>query len=690
MRGEALYLLRILPVLVGVFMLGSEGVMAGQILTGKWTQQKSKDDGETSAQDYTYNLSLSQPLSEALSLEESLRYTKNRGADGTHTDTFYPSAALGLVNDIFSLDLQGNISKKRSSAATNTSNKSWDLNWGSTWNKKYWPKLQASYSESYNKDDEDPHRQNSESQRDSISVDWGIDKLRVLYQLNRSESDNLVALSTSETTSHLARFEGNTSLWQDRFAIALSHQYTENRDINTRQIGSGGFSLFSVNINQILAGEDDTPLITDDTELTDANAPLLTNGDTTTASGIFVDTSLTDPLSIAAKVNFETVDTLYLYTQDNDAAQSASFTFDLYQSQDGKNWQLARAGHPFVYDSTEKRFEFTVTPPLAPLWFKLVTSSSSATQVELTEIEVYRKQTVQSSIRSSFGNISDMNLGLKITPELSMTYNVTREWGEYASEQEFERTSQTASVKWTPWEYLTSSLNLSESRKEEGLAPGDMTRFYGINFGSNPLPTLGLNLGLTRNEEYTGDSRDSVKHGVGLFGTAQLYSTLDSSLGLDYSHNEDETSGLAKEEYNSNLEFTARLMPQLTSTLRGDYRQEKTVSSTENYLVDLSMNWRASETLSLTTTTRKSWENSESTGESLDLGINLSLSEKMQGSLTYGYNHDAVTTNTYSGFLDWRISRYVGMQWDAGYTQEDGAEESWQIKWQLTASFSTR
>ncbi|MGV1100013.1 hypothetical protein ACUUL3_11475 [Thiovibrio sp. JS02] len=675
---------------LGLTQMGVNEAFAAQGVTATMAQQKNASDGDATDSAFNYNLNLSQHLTEALSLSETMRYNR-RWEEDRDTESFDPNLRFAVDNDIFLLDLFGSASQRRDSTQANRRNTSWESTWASNWEKRFWPKLRASYGEDFARDDEDPSVNDTEGSRENASVDWDLELCRTYYNINRSRHTDNATQATSRATSQFAKFDTGRAFWDDRLDLRFSQQYSVNKSESSTSVGAGGVALIPQSLSQVLTGKDATPDDTSGGEL--SGNTQLHDGDTETASGLFTDGIDNPPVNIAVKVDFSQVDLLYLYTKNNDAAHAGSFTFDLYTSANGTDWQKIGTSIGHTYDPVERRFVLSIGGPRR-LWLKLVITNSSLTQVDFTEVEVYSRVvssgTAVEQARKSTTAISDFNMGYKVLPTVFMAYSLSVENGDYASGVTHDRRSQAGNLRWDPSTYLRSSLDLSETLEQNGDLPETLNRTYGLNFSSPPIPTVDMNLGLSRTEEYEGDLLQRTSHDVGLYTSAALYPDLDSSLDLTYGRAVEEESDEASRHYTSRLTLTARLIPDVIADLSGEYQRTMATETTIDTIDSgLNVNWRTSDMLSLLAYGRQRWLEGRLESRSLTLSAAVAATEKIQMSVGYDFSETTKRINRYVYFLSWSLSRALTLQGDAYYT-DSSVEEDWLIRGQLIARFTTQ
>lgn len=662
---------------------------AEQALSLRWNHDKSKD--AAAGDDYllNYTLDLRQDFSEVMSLQESVRYSRQwRDGEQGDTESIDPSIRFAVNNDIFLFDLLGAAGEQRNALTSNRSRRNWEASWASAWEKRFWPRLRTTYGRDFTFDDESPRRQDTDGERASAGVEWDFELFKTYYNVNRNRNNDNVTRNENSSTNHLARFETAGNFFADRLKLGFSHQYTLNDSESSTAVGEGGFALLRQNISQVLTGRDNTPLVTNSGELTSNGQ--LTDGDLVTPAGPFTDGIDIPPLNIALRLDLREVDRLYLYTE-NLVTLPAAFAFDLYASQDGIDYQKLSTAVAFTYNPAERRFEFSVGA-LRHQWLKLVVTSSPIQRVDFTEIEAYDQVDstdafVERKDRAE-SNLSDLVLAYQVSATLGLTYNLSMEYGSYSADRGFERRNQIGQLRWVPVPWLTSSLGMSENWEDADGSPESLNRTYSLRLSAPPLPTVDTNFGLSRSERYEEGSLISTSHTAGLYTSAALYPDLDANLDLTWSSSEQELTGVESRSQGARLNLTARLIPRLTGDFTTDYQnQQGGMESLDN---TLTMNWRVSDILSLLAAAGKKWEDWESSQESLLLQTTLAPTQTTQISLNGLYNRSNETTARRYGMSgNWAIGPNLTLQVNGSYAEQREVTD-WQIMTQLTARFVSR
>ena len=698
---------------LAVLLASIGNAFAGQSVTSSWQHEDKKDSPEADDFTVSYTVDLKQEITEAMSLQEAFRYNRNWQAEGD-TEGYDPSLRFAIQNDIFLFDLFGSASEQRNSIATNRSRRSWESTWSSNWQERFWPKLRASYGRDFNTDSEDPHLQDSDDTRESVGVDWDFELFKTHYNFNRSQQNDNVTLGETTGTNHFARLDSSGRFFDNRLSLGFSQQFSTSHSESSTAVGADGFALLRQSIAQVLEGHDATPLISDPGEM--SNNSLMADSDVEVVSGIFTDGIDNPPLNIAFRVDLREVNRIFLYTEKNIGTVTANaFTIDLYGSANGTDYQRIENIVPtrlITYDTVKKRFEIATNNGTFR-WLKLVVTSSPVQRVDFTEIEVYNRVASSGSFISredkTLSNISDLNVGYKFSSALGMTYNLSLEYGNYASETDYNRKNQLGEMRWTPWEYLSSAFGVSENMEKIKGLPETLNRAYTLRLSSPPVPTVDMNLGLTKTERYEEKKLLSTSYVTGLYTSAALYPDLDANLDLTTGRTVyestsavttifgpiQEITGTTTKEYGSRLTMTARLVPRLTADLINDYQKFQGAVTAELLDEKLTLNWRVSDILSVLTTVGKKWENWESAGEDGLLQTTVAPTETTQFSLSYYILNDDNDFSRYALSGSWAIGPYLTLQGNIFYverTQERvglGAqsETDWQFRTQLIARF---
>jgi len=637
--------------------------------TGTGAYQHTEDEGDTSRFSQSTTVDLEQPLTPVMSLEETVRYTTTF-REGNETEAVTPSLDLEVTNDLFYFDLSGTANKLRNSERSDLTSNTWQGRLNSNWEKELWPVLQLNYGGSNTGDDESPSRIDSRSTFSGFNIDWDLLLAKIYYNIDLNESDNFVANSNNKSTNHLARFTTDKSFWQDRGTVSFLGQYTKNSQDFTTRLDATGSALVPVNFTQARAGWDNV-----DVDLEPDWEDLLTAFPTVIHNQRY---------NIAIQVeDRQQVNAIYLYTDADltdvvlfGAGSVQLFDWMVYSSNDGLNWtQLTPSPQP-VYNSILQRFELEIPAVRARYVMLVETDIPTNADFNITRVEAYRRVTGQtgqkfSSETETFNYLGDTNVRFKITPDLQWTYNLILEEGETALENDTERTYNSTSFIWTPTEIFTSTFSASESREDQGIEDEELTRFYSVNFSSLLLPTLDLNVGVTRNDNYEADVKTDTSYNYNLFLTALIFPDLTSNLDLAYITDYDEEEDSVTQDFNSTLKFTARINPELTVDLTERYTTSNIEDSDFTAASIISASWRPSDILSLQAGGGREWESEETFPYTYFFSLTVAPTYKTQVNLSYDHSDGA---DDYNATYNWTINQIFSLHAYCLYVEEDESE----------------
>ena len=669
MRGGRTYngIATVVSLLVLCWAVAAQG---GPIsFTGTGAYQHTEDEGDTSRFSQSTTVDLEQPLTPVMSLEETVRYTTTF-REGNETEAVTPSLDLEVTNDLFYFDLSGTANKLRNSERSDLTSNTWQGRLNSNWEKELWPVLQLNYGGSNTGDDESPSRIDSRSTFSGFNIDWDLLLAKIYYNIDLNESDNFVANSNDKSTNHLARFTTDKSFWQDRGTVSFLGQYTRNSQDFTTRLDATGSALVPVNFTQARAGWDNV-----DVDLEPDWDDLLTAFPTVVHNQRY---------NVAIQVeDRQQVNAIYLYTVEDltdpalfGAGSVQQFDWTVYSSNDGLNWtQLTPSPQP-VYNSILQRFELEIPAVRARYIMLVETDIPTNADFNITRVEAYRRVTGQtgqkfSSETDSFNYLGDTNVRFRITPDLQWTYNLILEEGETALENDTERTYNSTSFIWTPTDIFTSTLSASESRDDQGIEDEEMTRFYSVNFSSLLLPTLDMNVGVTRNDNYEADVKTDTSYNYNFFLTALIFPDLTSNLDLAYITDYDEEEDSVTQDFNSTLKFTARLNPELTVDLTERYTTSNIEDSDFTAASIISASWRPSDILSLQVGGGREWESEETFPYTYFFSLTVAPTYKTQVNLSYDHSDGA---DDYNATYNWTINQIFSLHAYCMYVEEDESE----------------
>ncbi|MEA2085209.1 MAG: hypothetical protein U9O82_13430 [Thermodesulfobacteriota bacterium] len=696
----------LLNVLIGLVSCKICG--AGTIdVNANWKYTTDSEDANDITSTYNVNLNLDQDITEAISLNESLRYSMQVDEENEATQTATPNFSLSINNDIFLFDLSSSttidIDEEETDEETDEDNPiNAQCSITSAWDKELWPELRLDYSvnDIDNSDDFDM----------GFTLDWDLDIFTIYYRYGFNTSSDEIESSESESIDHNARLEATQLFWDNRLTLSLSQQFTINDTESRSSIDESGFAYFGITTwTHTLSGHDDSP----DKGSTSLHINNLLDDNDFDTDAAEIDPAKED-LNIVIKVNREQIDLFYVYTE-KDVSNPAAFQWDVYYCDDdvdidnNTEWTRLTSNASTSYNSSRQRFEVDVYR-FYKTYLKVV-AVDPPSETTITEVDAARQVTSegQSSATEKSDrteSISDFSMDLAITPDLSIDCSITLQSMDSSDNDESSQRTISSSVRWMPLPDMETTLSISDSLSEAIDEPDKLNRSYTLNISSPILPTLDVSLGVTRGERYEDGVHTDTNHTFSVTSSALLYPDLNADLDMSVNLTDDIETGKSSSTRSAGLGFTARLTPKMTATLDFDATDDSE-SEEDRIPIDIgsSLNWRVSEFLSITAHGSYSWADDPLT--KLTLGASLAPTEKVRMNFDVGYDQsEDETSQNYSMGCTWNINRHVSLDLDGDYrtTRMDGDEDdantnntndtneenedSWSITADLTVRFS--
>lgn len=658
--------------ILSVTLVWNSAALADPIsLYGNWQYQKTGNGESRESFRQNYNVDVESEITEAMTLGGSVRYNRD-WTEGRVNELLYPTLNFMINNDIFRFDLSGTATERINSETADMSDRSWDTNLYSTWRRDWWPGLRLSYGEEYSSDDQSVHIVDMDSSNFQFDTDWDLGAVKAFYNYFYNEGKDRVADSKDTTDNHFARLEINNSFWDNRFNFGWSGQYSNIKQEFSGPVGTPR----PVHAFQGLSG---VPL--DPSHGTLQETPALINCDFKTSA---LEIQPDEKENIGIRVDCQEVDLIYLYTLDNSSRIAHDFHWDLYFSDNGSDWDLNATDIHHSYNSSLLRFEFDI-PKVQKDYIKLVTVQTPEEAVSISEMDVMCR-TESKKEESTYENfLTDVHLGFRLTTDLNMNYSLSLETGTMDPGSDKDRQNQAGIISWTPSRYFVPSLSASENRQDYEDQPDTVSRSYSFMIASEPLSTLDLSIGTTRNENYEDGDRQSTTHNYTLYTTAVLFPDLNSSLDLLYGTT-DYVDGEDSRTYGAQCTVTARLSPELIADLTVEYNKNKAETDSESKGGTLTLNWRPSDIFSLRGNGSRTWEKEDDDTTNFNMVLSLVPTHKIQLNLGYSYANSTSTTQKYSFFWSWMVNQIFSVNVNGSY-QIAEKDEPWSISGQLIARF---
>jgi len=647
-----------------------------------------------------------------MTMAADLAYS-NQWVEGVGTQKLWqPGIRFDVGNDLFALDLNLYGAQR----TTDNNNDSKSLNWAaslsSAWDYPLWPSLFLNmgqrWSESENNRAFSTTYEYLYSFLDS-GFQWNGYRINAFYQYSLSRSDYISKDSYEDSVSHFAKVGYANSFLNNRVNISFTQLYNQ---INRKLKFDGSSSDSELTLTRAFAANDFTP---DNGALPQNGALIDRNYDAAAFTITFQ-----QPANLAVRTDLRDVDRIFVYTTKDPNYQVIDMNavrWDLYTSNDGVNWQIAKTDLSSSFNDNEYRFEVQTGRVQAVFMKLFVKGWPTGSDINVTEIEAYT--TVTNAPGSNNENESvnyNTNLYVGVVPltDTRISYSFGWDRNEFSpGANDSDRYTNNIRLSWEGSPIFTPSFSVSNNMYKDSLTDNE-SRSYSFNLSSVPIRTFDFSLGLARNEFYEFNEQKTLQHNISFKSRATLYPDLTTELNVGYAQNENKELGNSFDSQYIQWLLRSRLREGLTvdldtyySTATYDYGlivnndpglhsfNPFQVSDKESGYTRLSTNWRLSELLSMTLNGRL--EYGEQKGHSVLFNTRYLIFRTSKTHVTANYSFNTVrtetdfvsetnNTNTFNLNWVWNISRFFTFNTNLNYyITEDN--NSWSMITFLTARF---
>lgn len=683
-------------------------------LFGNWKGYFQGSDDDTVTDGFVqfrqlYNASWTPLITEKMSFTANMGYNRNWFADMGTREIINPSLQYSIRNDLFNFGLNGNVVQNNISYREDSNTSSWNSDLSSSWTNYLWPRLSLRMGQRFETNDRVTTENDSTYSFVGSSVTWEIYKFKLFYDYNRStkDEDYTDGSSTDDIEGHLAKLEYYDNFWNNRVRMNFSQLVYDNK---LEFSVSGNNSLLQVPVRSAYSGVDVTP----SAGVLPLNPALIDGNRISTATTI----QLQQPVNLALRTGFNSVDHLYVYTTRDDkllVANTDAVTWDLYTSMDGVSWRLVSANVSSSFNTTEFRFEVLTGTVRAEYMKLVVTGWLPALNIDITEVEAYMVPTVDSSgnyDRQSRNYKTEFSLG--VDPLQDTRFNYTFSWDRNNNtgtvESEVQQMIQSARLNWDYSRYFAPSAGFSSITNKND-TPGAIdtdTRTYDLQVHSTPIPTVDLGFTYAWSEYYEDAERNRTNNNINLSALAALYPDLSAEMTVGYNQTK---SDITKAE-NAGMYINFIMRSQLRKTLNVDLQTSYSFSnsdlvispdghlghgttvfdntSSEGGETILTINWRPSDILSFSLRGYTIYDGEEENqyGGYFNANYLVFRTSKTNFTLTYWLNtaSNRDTVNNFGLVWGWDISKYFTLNTSGNYVISE-VENSWNFYSQLTAKF---
>ena len=658
-----------------------------------------------------YNATWSPLITRKMSFDANLGYSNNWVEDLGTREIINPSMQFAVKNDLFNLGLNADILKNNISFREDRQTTSWNSNLSSSWTNFLWPELTLRMGQRFEETASNTFRLEGDNTYSFVgsSVTWKGYKFKLFYDYNRSRNDeeNNLDSTRQDVEGHLGKLEYSDMYWNNRVSLNFSQLVYDNK---TEFSSDGDSSLVQVPVLSAHSGVDVTPTF----GALSINHALIDGNRASTAVSI----QLQQPVNLALRTNFNTVDRLYVYTTKDDkllVANTSAVTWDLYTSGDGFSWQLVQNNVSSAFNNTEFRFEVSTGTIRAEYMKLVVTGWMPAVDVDVTEIEANTNLTSTASgnyDQNSRNYKTELYLG--VIPVDNTRFNYTFSWDQTENtgteESQVEQLVQTARLNWDYSMYLAPSIGFSTvvNKNDRPGAFDTESRLYDLQIRSTPLSTVDLAFTYSYSEYFENEERQRSNNNLSLTALAALYPDLSSELTVGYNQGKSDITDLQNEGYFINFILHSQLRKSLNVDLQSNYYFSNSDSfvftgghldhgssvfeTTDSQAGEtlLTISWRPSDILSFSLRGYSTYVLEADTEYGGYFNTNYLVFRTSKTNLTLSYwlngGSDKETINNFGLVWGWDISSYFTIHTSGNYfIAEDG--NAWNFYSQLTAKF---
>ncbi len=613
-----------------------------------------------------YSLNLYSTATEAISFGSTLRYTRMDQGSKTN-ELIIPTAYFILQNDLFNLNLSATDTERRSSEQPDISAYSYDANLiTSLFRKK--TNLRLYYGRASQHDDSFPRNIDTSSNQWGVGLNQRLYKMDLLYNYRGGDSKDKVHESETKSQNHFLKVQYFDS-WKN-FSWNLGQQLVYGKTDWQGKIQEGGYGLYKIPIS--VEWHPFKPGI--NTNSTDFNDYIekVQNAD------------YQDPnAGIVINLNYNSVDRIeFYYDSSSLIAIPAEVKWDIYWSNDKNTWTQ-------IAESVSLPYEFSNTFSNGT-YLKLIprTTASSTLTVNNPEFKLYKHIYTTSYTQETTTYRTNISLAYTFNPNASISYFLVYDRTSSDSGFDIKRFTQGGSAYWYINQYFQPRINISKNTSSQSNQPDTSIQNFSLNILSEVLDTLTFSTAYIYSLSFQDDIKQTRMNTISFTSTSKLYPDLNLRWDFVYTNSYNYESDQSTNGFSSIINLIARIRPTLTLNTISSYNYSKTSGndSVVNYSILINASWRLSQALFLRSTENVIWADNGDTNISSSYSLWIALTRATQLNFQYSNTRNTVHSDSFSGFLSWRISRYLSFRSNYSMTKtEDNSQ--WSCYFELMATF---
>ena len=429
--------------------------------------------------------------------------------------------------------------------------------------------------------------------------------------------------------------------------------------------------------------------------------------------------------NIDIQVLYKTVDKLYIYCKST-LPPAPSITWNVYWSNDNSNWtSITQINVTPTYDSIKGAYRYEITFSATTVNYLRVANQTNDASLKVSEIEAYGTDVVPetgkiTNVSASFNQGLNFNVNMRPAAKLnsSLTYAVNRTDTDtnpispldsiaafggdiFTKSAKNQKTTMRSTITktygisstWTAHRLLSTTARAQRSvaydtRKETDSA----SNIYSLAFSSAPLPTLNMNLSLTRSDNFNFGIKQSTNDSALLNVGAKLYRDVNMITDIGFGQSTAHTTNTQSSTRHIRSLLDITLTPKLFGTLTYGFTNTSTESTTTNTQEGSAViAYRPSRFVNVSGTFSISdIDGNVSTSEGLLIdwlplpAIKLNLSYRRINS-----QPGPMTSDAFNTYVMWRITKFMDLQLTHNYTltETDKKTQSYNFGLNLNCRF---
>lgn len=632
----------------------------------------------------SYAASMSRDISRAMNTGASVRYTQQRDGEDQWQSNLNPSLSWGLRNDLFSLQLGGNESRRKRRGSDEAINRALSSSFSTSLAEK-WPQLRLNYSRSENFDKASPPRQDSWNESYNGSLDYAWGGLEAFYSGRYSRGADEINASETDGNSHMAKLEGSYSFWRQRLQWSFSGQYNENENTSTVRSQRGTTVLLAQSVLGQYSGFDENPVYS---ELEPNSA--LGDGNEEGVAQEWSD-DVDEDLNIAARLDRKDLDQIEMvFLGEPDPLFRQQLQAALYvRNNTTTDWKKSNTTLSLRWeeDPVFERWNLILDlgDTLNASYVKVVFTEPGGVWDPVQITECYWNHAVvgtgdEISTTTDFERYEyQTSVGVRPLEDWYLSASYAYDLSSPGQGAETEEVQQSYGIQWQPGASLSFQARYSENETLIEEQESETGRNWSISSQWDPLNTLAAALSFNCNENLIEDELQSRTYTATSNFAAQLLPDWSASLDASWSQSEDMLDGTEVTSNSLTFDTTAQLRPSVQLTMyfnRGATTTEQIRGDedTSSFDCGMTLNYRPSDVLQNNNSI--SYDRNDDS-VSCSSNVSVRMSSELQSNLSASYTFEDDVTQSYNASLVWLTTRRLSLRQSVQYSKADISQWSY-------------